>query len=390
MMKKAALSGLSLIFLLPLMIHSAAIKKPYDFAPGALIKSTDFNSNFNVLYNWANGGIDMENLLLDGRMMWKVSGGQMTVKGSYVGIGLISPEYPLHIAYSIDNKPIQAKFGKGGMELFDSAGKPFVRLSSSSLLMTMYSYLGYGMGFRVSPAGSDDLSLPPQMIILTNGRVGIGTTIPGAMLHVKKGSVGPYYIDSYVSAIIESDFNSYLTLLAPSTLHVGIRFGDQNDTKSAVIAFNNYSKTLIFGIKNNTCITVASNGNVGIGSSAPEAKLVVLGDIKISGDLITDVAKYPDFVFAPGYALMSLPQVAEYIHANGHLPGMPSAEQVKKDGLFLKEQATLTLQKLEEAFLYILQQEDKLSALKKENDTLKVKNAELEKRLSAIEKKIGL
>ncbi|OHD62328.1 MAG: hypothetical protein A2014_10875 [Spirochaetes bacterium GWF1_49_6] len=69
---------------------------------------------------------------------------------------------------------------------------------------------------------------------------------------------------------------------------------------------------------------------------------------------------------------------------------MPSAEQVKKDGLFLKEQATLTLQKLEEAFLYILQQEDKLSALKKENDTLKVKNAELEKRLSAIEKKIGL
>ncbi len=389
-MKRTVITGLSALLLLPVFIYSAIIKKPYDFASGALIKAVDFNSNFDTLYSWANGGIDAENLAFDSRMIWKVSGGQMTVKGSFIGMGLINPDSPLHIAYSIDNKPIQAKFGKGGLELFDSGNKPFLRLSSSSILMTMYSYLGSGLGFRVSPAGSDDLALPPQMVILTNGRVGIGTTFPGAMLHIKKGSVGPFYIDSYVSAIIESDFNSYLTLLAPSTLQVGIRFGDQNDTKAGVIVFNNYNKSFTIGIKNSAAVTVASNGNVGIGSAVPEAKLHVIGDIKITGDLITDVAKYPDFVFAPGYSLMSLPQVAEYIGANGHLPGMPSAAEVKKNGFMLKEQSRLTLQKLEEAFLYILQQEGKLSALKQENDALKAKNAELEKRLNAIEKKLGL
>ncbi|OHD55619.1 MAG: hypothetical protein A2Y33_13370 [Spirochaetes bacterium GWF1_51_8] len=382
--------GVFALIILSGNVYPGVLKKPYDFASGALIKSSDFNSNFNTLYNWANGGIDMENLSMDPRMLWKASGGVMTSKGSYIGIGVINPESPFHLAYSTDNKPSAARFGKGGLELFDSSAKPFLRFASSVFSMSIYPFMGYGLGFRVSPAGTDDLTLPPQMIILTNGRVGIGTTMPGAMLHIKKGSVGPFFVDSYVSAIIEADFNSFLTLLAPSTLQTGIRFGDQYDTKSAYLSYHNFTETLTIGIKNNSCVTIASNGNVGIGSIMPEAKLHVIGDIKITGDLITDTAKYPDFVFEPGYKLPALADVASFIGSYGHLPGMPSAAQVKKDGFLLKEQTRLTLMKLEEAYLYIIQQDKKLSKLLSENEELKKQNSELEKRLDTIEQKLGI
>jgi hypothetical protein len=41
----------------------------------------------------------------------------------------------------------------------------------------------------------------------------------------------------------------------------------------------------------------------------------------------------PDYVFDSGYYLMPLPLVAAYIQANKHLPDLPAADTVLKNGL---------------------------------------------------------
>ena len=64
---------------------------------------------------------------------------------------------------------------------------------------------------------------------------------------------------------------------------------------------------------------------------------------------------------------------------------MPSTEEVQKDGVKIFEQNRLMLEKLEEAYLYIIQQDEEISRLEKE---LKSENSALKKRIEAMEKMI--
>jgi hypothetical protein len=77
---------------------------------------------------------------------------------------------------------------------------------------------------------------------------------------------------------------------------------------------------------------------VGIGTMTPDEKLTVKGKIHtqevrvyMSGPLV------PDYVFANDYQLKSLAEVEEYIKENSHLPEIPSAQEIEKNGLMLAE-----------------------------------------------------
>jgi len=53
-----------------------------------------------------------------------------------------------------------------------------------------------------------------------------------------------------------------------------------------------------------------------------------------------------------------------YINQNGHLPGVPTAAEVQKDGVDLAEVNALLLQKIEELTLYVIELEKKISTQK--------------------------
>jgi len=75
---------------------------------------------------------------------------------------------------------------------------------------------------------------------------------------------------------------------------------------------------------------------------------------------------WPDFVFAKNYKLPSLQATEQHILANGHLPGIPSAAEVAKDGIELGEMNKKLLQKIEELTLYLISNTKQLdSAVKK-------------------------
>lgn len=109
-------------------------------------------------------------------------------------------------------------------------------------------------------------------------------------------------------------------------------------------------------------------GNVGIGTSAPDAKLAVKGDIharEVRVDMAGAVAG--DYVFEKDYELISLPELEKYILKNKHLPEIPSAKQMDEAGLNLKEMNLLLLKKVEELTLHLIAMNKRVEALEHKN-----------------------
>ncbi|SFD51646.1 hypothetical protein SAMN05518672_102262 [Chitinophaga sp. CF118] len=96
-------------------------------------------------------------------------------------------------------------------------------------------------------------------------------------------------------------------------------------------------------------------GSIGVGTTAPGPyKLAVEGTIGARKIKVTQVTPWADFVFEPDYQLPSLYEVEKYITANKHLPDVPSAAEVEKEGLDVGEMNKILLQKVEEQTLYLI------------------------------------
>ncbi|HRQ49371.1 MAG TPA: hypothetical protein PLR74_02480 [Agriterribacter sp.] len=109
----------------------------------------------------------------------------------------------------------------------------------------------------------------------------------------------------------------------------------------------------------------ATSGNVGIGTSSPQAKLAVNGDI-YSKKIKVTASGWPDYVFSAQYRLPKLSEVEDFIKSNGHLPGIPSALEVEESGLDLGDNQALLLKKIEELTLYVITLNKKVEELEKE------------------------
>jgi len=77
------------------------------------------------------------------------------------------------------------------------------------------------------------------------------------------------------------------------------------------------------------------------------------------------VNSWPDYVFANDYKLRPLAEVKKFIEKNKHLPNIPSAAQIEKEGIQLGDMSKRLMEKVEELTLYILQQQEQIDELKK-------------------------
>lgn len=147
-------------------------------------------------------------------------------------------------------------------------------------------------------------------------------------------------------------------------------------------------------------LTLREDGNVGIGTSAASTagmRLNVVGGVQtdklaigdvtapsgyrlyVQDGILTEKVKvslsstsdWSDHVFAHGYGLMPLTEVADYIDANGHLPGVPSAECMVEQGLDVVKTDAMLLQKIEELTLHLIDMESRLRDLEAENRSLR-------------------
>lgn len=89
---------------------------------------------------------------------------------------------------------------------------------------------------------------------------------------------------------------------------------------------------------------------------------------------------WPDYVFTEEYELMPLNELETEIETLGHLPGVPSAEEVEENGHKVGQMDAILLEKVEELTLHLIEMNKAIEALqqsekelRKENEALKNK-----------------
>ncbi|MGK6353530.1 hypothetical protein [Parapedobacter sp. DT-150] len=130
-----------------------------------------------------------------------------------------------------------------------------------------------------------------------------------------------------------------------------------------------YHNIQSWGTGSVTYLTIDA-GNVGIGTATPQAKLAVNGNILAKEVKVKTDISVPDYVFEPDYELPALADVEAYVKEHKHLPEIPSAADIEKDGLDLAEMNLLLLKKVEELTLHLIEQEKKISRQDQKIDQL--------------------
>lgn len=181
-------------------------------------------------------------------------------------------------------------------------------------------------------------------------RIGIGVNTPTARLDV--AGLGAGSVDFKVNGRMKTGDGA-------STMG-GVFV---NNTETMLVGQYDASK---MGFFNNGAwrLITDSNGNVGIGTLAPDALLAVKGTVharEVKVDMAGAVA--PDYVFEKNYKLPSLDDIKSYINQHHHLPEVPSAKELEENGMNVGEMNLTLLKKIEELTLYIIEQEERIQAL---------------------------
>ncbi len=203
----------------------------------------------------------------------------MRVSGTgYVGIGTDSPLQRLHLDGSTSHLRLQSR---------------------NTNVWTQTEYVTDSREWHVGVGGSavtndinnkyyiGDATLGlVRLVVDTSGEVGIGTTSPDTLLHLRKdvsGGLGPRLTlmngGGAAGAAVGIDFATYFPT------------GPQPSAQIRVTDDGNFSSYFRFFTKNSGNInnpsserlTIAPNGNIGIDKTSPQAKLDVFGNAAFSG-----------------------------------------------------------------------------------------------------------
>ncbi len=114
-------------------------------------------------------------------------------------------------------------------------------------------------------------------------------------------------------------------------------------------------------------------GKVGIGTASPDEQLTVNGKVHAKEVRVDLSVPFPDYVFEHSYKLPALDSVKAFVDLNHHLPEIPSATQIEKEGLKIGEMNAVILKKVEELTLYLIGQQQQLKLQQKQIYNLHVK-----------------
>jgi hypothetical protein len=246
-----------------------------------------------------------------------------------VGIGTTNPARKLDVLSGTGVTPFAA-VGPNGYILVDNVG-------------TGQSYYRANVFHQFQGTSGT-----PILTIQGGGNVGIGTTSPQSIFNIQQSAGGELmFSDGYGGA------GNYRNSI--KNIHVG-----SNDAAANKMQFYVGDGT---ATGQNEALTLLGNGSVGIGTTAPEAafKLSVNGTIRSKE--IKVQATWSDYVFDKEYQLKPITEVDAYIKKNHHLPDVPSAAEVEKNGVNLGETSSLLLKKIEELTIYLIEKDKQLKEL---------------------------
>lgn len=299
------------------------------------------------LYFYTNGGIPKVTVLQNGN----------------VGIGTTSPLSLLHINGGVKiNGTNQIELGAGLTKELNAGKIGYEIFTPDALDIVGAGLTGLTRKIKFWNEGGAFFS----------GKVGIGLSNPRCMLTILSGTVNSANNTEVLQIAGKnpiqffSDANgndvAYLkgvtdNAITPQYPLSGLEIG---------VAPNN---SLYLSANYGPVLTIASNNNVGIGTTNPTYKLSVNGNIR-SKEIVVETG-WADYVFDKKYNLTKLEDVEKYILQNKHLPNIPSAKEVEENGLHLGDVQKKMMEKIEELTLYIIEADKQQKRLAKEIVRLK-------------------
>lgn len=307
----------------------------------------------------------------------------------YVGLGTASPSYKLHIAAGNNDGILVGHYndrlgwdGTGEQPGYHIRFAGYRDVTSNftgariSALRTNVCCNGLSTGmelaFYTSPSASQtgDANLVERMRLKSNGYVGIGTNNPSGILHLNSSYPTVFLTTNDPTltssgAAIRGNDGAWLFGYGGSKGNEDISIGTQDGSGA---------RTLSLAAGGKLRMKILANGYIGIGTSLPQSELAVKGTVTAQKIKVT-MDGWADYVFDSSYQLASLSQVESFIKENKHLPEVPSAAEVKKDGLDLGDSQVVLLKKIEELTLYIIQQNKQID---QQNRDIKEMKSQLE------------
>lgn len=303
-----------------------------------------------------------------------------------VGIGTGAPDARLHVVGTSGSTYFKAVSTNdiAGISLFGLSNR-YPVIGFNLEYNGVYKYLSDGFGFMMLYDQTEgDMTFYTTPISGTANNTAGFANGTSAIFYPNGNKNFPAYTGFNVlphpdSGRVSIAHNSTLSsptlqLIEQSTTdYARLELSNTANTRFWHIAGNNSSTTVaddrlnFFHSSAGDIISIRGDGRVGIGgvnSHAAGYKLSVNGKVICEELRVQNSVSWPDYVFADQYQLMPLQQVSDYIKANKHLPGIPSAKEVEKDGIAVGDMQKRMMEKIEELTLYVIQLQQEIEALK--------------------------
>lgn len=346
---------------------------------------------------------------------------QMTIDpNGFVGINTETPDKALTVRDGAYTGPVMGEFLSElhpvvlDLQSMEASGNTVIRFKDSqNSTWSIGNDAADQNKFKIADLDYFNFASGVKFTIQKDGNVGIGTTSPTSRLYVEGGKLTVNHSTTGWGEGIRLENNlstAQVTISGTSANSAGsslLYFMDENVDKNWHFAHGadnsfylineesgvSFKRPLLFefGAPDNS-IYVKSDGKIGLGTDNPLQDLHVDGKVYIGGGnptfssgfqlyveggILTERLKvelqsnWADYVFSEDYKLRSLGEVKAFICANGHLPNIPSAAEVEKNGIDVAEMDARLLEKIEELTLYVIALEEKNTLLTSELYLLK-------------------
>lgn len=318
---------------------------------------------------------------------------RMTINAAgKVGIGTTNPNHLLHI---------------NGGDVFVQSSSGLIRFGYDGANEWQMATTGAGADLRWYTTPDGGTTITPRHYFSQNGNMGVGGfSGPGVPLgrldvigagttsstntFLLRNSVGDTIMRVRDDGRMGIGYNTSTYGRTVNLGGTGINFYTSNEAAFGGAVFPTDTSIVIWSNSNanNYLVLQPSWGNTGIGTYTPNAKfhlngaqlignnsqriatgyeLSVDGEIMCENLVMQNSTTWPDYVFESNYKLMSIPELEESIRKNKHLPNVPSAAEIEKNGINMGQITKAYMEKIEELTLYIIQLEKRLKAVEEKD-----------------------
>lgn len=397
-------------------------------ANGLIVYQTDMLSGFYYFdgSEWKTVGSNTsQNSIADDPANWSKTGNAGTTAANFLGTtdnvpltlkvnnvrsGYLSTTGPVFFGYNAGgNSSIveNTAFGYAALQN-NTTGVRNAAIGYAALLGNTTGEYNFGIGFRAlfsNTTGIQNMAIGNDALYSNNGGSGnlaVGTASLNAL------TSGLFNVGVGYGSLLSTTNGNRNTAIGYAAMLEGTT-GDQNVAIGAGAGrFKSGGGNIFIGYEagRNTTDVLASESNKLYIANSNTATPLVYGDfttkylavgevatadraaatsggyrLLVKGGMITEKIKvavagsadWADYVFDTSYRLMPLDKVESFVKENKHLPNVPSAEEMSKNGLDVVQTSSKLMEKIEELTLYMIELNKEVKALKIENEKLRNK-----------------